>query len=911
MVDGLAHAQVARLLPNGKLDVTFDVSVSSLDSGGYVQAVALDSMQRLLLAGFFRHVNGVPRSGIARLNADGTVDGSFDWPPERSETIPRWGMAVLEQPNGQVLVAARIDDGSGLTQPQVVRLNADGRRDTTFGRVQLMPTCGCESDARVEAMAVQSDDDILVGGSFSSIGAEPISGLARLFGNPASVHSVQFAAPAFAVDENGGSAHITLLRNGDTSAPLSVDFAEGTGSATAGIDFDPVRLTVIFAPLEVTETVSIPVLDNSRVDGNRSVSLILTNPSAGAVLAHNSATLTIRDNEYPSLVDPSFDPGLGADGAVASVAIQVDGKILIAGDFTHVAAVARPYLARLNANGSLDTSFTPKPNAELRGVLVQPDGRIVCWGYGLMTMNGVSRTGIARLNPDGTLDTAFKPATNPSLALDAVALQPDGKILLAGIGSMVLGANRTALARLNEDGGTDKTFDAYIGPANAWLHALLVQSDGKIIVAGTFNSVHGTRRQNLARLDPDDTLDPSFEARSFSFAPYLTALAMDVSNRLVAIDGESSDPGPVIRLQPDGTLDTSFDSGLRDPASGGLVLAPDGSVFFGGTFYPNNASYQRIGRVTPEGSLDPAFQADFASTNLMPADIRAVVRQPDGKVLVGGRFHQVNGFPRNGIVRFYTNGSGPVGFAMVSAEDAMVESASGISFTVKRLGNSSGPATVGYEIQSADPSAGFAPVKGLVSYADLEVSKVVNVPLPRRASEHTDTLLRITLEDPNSGLALADGPFTELIRLVEPERPGGIDLTFDSNLAIGLSTSEPDSGIDAIAVLSNGKIIVAGTGLGNQDGNAKVMRLNPDGSPDPAFAPLTVAEWAPTSLAAQPDGKIFVTDGTQLRRVNLDGTTDNSFNVDFQDSTYTALALQPDGRWIDRYQLHRRRYLHR
>jgi uncharacterized delta-60 repeat protein len=169
--------------------------------------------------------------------------------------------------------------------------------------------------------------------------------------------------------------------------------------------------------------------------------------------------------------------------------------------------------ARLNANGTLDAAFVlPGPDAHLgnnTGFTVQADGKILIGGF-FFNYNGTPRPQIARINADGSLDTGFLPATPyPGLQIRALALQPNGKVLV-GVdvaGSSVLDL-RNRIVRLNADGSLDTSFlqdgagfETINAVANGTkVHALLLQPDDALVVGGDFDSVDGVARLALARL---------------------------------------------------------------------------------------------------------------------------------------------------------------------------------------------------------------------------------------------------------------------------------------------------------------------------------------------------------------------------------------------------------------------------
>ena len=215
----------------------------------------------------------------------------------------------------------------------------------------------------------------------------------------------------------------------------------------------------------------------------------------------------------PGSLDMSLNTtGVGAGGIVYSVVMQPDGKLVIGGAFTTYNDTDAPRIARLNIDGSLDTSFTPNGGVDIgtfpanagvypHGLLLQPDGKILIAGP-FENVDGVSRNGIARLNTDGTLDTTFDPGTGAddhTRVLD-MALQNDGKVLIGGEFNSINGTARTKLARLNSNGKLDTGFKVDL---DGTVRHILILADGKLLISGQFSSVNGTTRGKIARLNPD------------------------------------------------------------------------------------------------------------------------------------------------------------------------------------------------------------------------------------------------------------------------------------------------------------------------------------------------------------------------------------------------------------------------
>src|SRR5262245_2270629 len=192
-------------------------------------------------------------------------------------------------------------------------------------------------------------------------------------------------------------------------------------------------------------------------------------------------------------LDTTFNPGSGANYPIEAVALQPDGKVIVAGRFTSFNGMPRDHIARLTSDGALDMSFDPPGGVnDLVAVMVlQPDGKILIGGP-FTAVNGLARNYLARLNANGQVDTTFAPAAIDR-SVQAIALQADGRILIAGIFTSVDGLTRNRIARLNANGSMDNTFDPGVG-ANDLVDTISLQTDGSIIVGGTFTIIGGTNR---------------------------------------------------------------------------------------------------------------------------------------------------------------------------------------------------------------------------------------------------------------------------------------------------------------------------------------------------------------------------------------------------------------------------------
>ena len=354
-------------------------------------------------------------------------------------------------------------------------------------------------------------------------------------------------------------------------------------------------------------------------------------------------------------VDPGFDAGT-IDKSVQCSALQPDGKVLVGGYFSTVGGVSRTLVARLNANGTIDTGFSPNVSGgtgytpRVESLVVQPDGKILIGGA-FTNVNGTPRNHIARLNADGTLDPVFNPTLIQPVGpvVWSIALQPDAKILVGGSFFGNSGMACTNIGRLNADGTYDSTFSQTVDNA---VQSVAVQPDGKVLIGGNFTKVGGTTRNRIARLNANGTLDTGFTPANAS--SYIGSMAVQTDGKiLIAGDFKNMNGlsyNHVARLNADGSLDAGFNPN----ADGGLAylaLQADGKILITG-FFTNVAGTERnyIARLNADGSLDPGFDPNANSP------ILAISPQADGQVIVGGGFTTIGGMSRSHLARLL-NGS--------------------------------------------------------------------------------------------------------------------------------------------------------------------------------------------------------------------------------------------------------------
>jgi hypothetical protein len=414
-----------------------------------------------------------------------------------------------------------------------------------------------------------------------------------------------------------------------------------------------------------------------------------------------------------TLPAPVPDVQFCTSGTVLAAAVQGDGKIIIGGYFTIVNGVARDNIARLNTDGSLDTTWNPGANGAVRQIVLNGTDSFILGDF--TAVDGQNRPGLAKIsitgpgavdeiwNPSnlgdlhamavsgtnvfvgglaflakisttgtGAPDPAWGAAAQPDINIFALAVQGTN-LYVAGNFSQIGGLSKQSLARINTSGSgsVDSSWDMGIsGPFGAPVYSLVI-SGSSLFVGGSFNSIGGLPRTNIAKINVacsgcvDQQWNPiaignvTGTSQDGVEAGSVTSLALDstglyISGTFTTVSGAARTNIARVSTTAGGTAD----SGWVPNTSGGWVTAlacGSGSVFAGGGFSTVN------GRVTlslakltsSNGAPDVSFSAQVGN----PGRVMSVARQADGKVIVGGDFYLANGLPRQNLARFNLDGS--------------------------------------------------------------------------------------------------------------------------------------------------------------------------------------------------------------------------------------------------------------
>jgi len=662
--------------------------------------------------------------------------------------------------------------------------------------------------------------------------------------------------------------------------------------------------------------------------------------------------------------DSVYDPA--SEDIGSATAVQADGKILVAGTLDssrELLGIIRYNcgIARYNTDGSLDTTFDGDGKVQTTFVssfvcyslVIQPDGKILVGGSTAPSGAGADFM-VMRFNTNGSLDTTFngtgRVTTNISGydSINALILQPDGKIVAAGVTNQS-GNSNFALARYNSNGpldtsfnGTGKVITDFFSTID-YANAAAIQPDGKIVVGG-YCIQNSWQDYAMARYNTDGSLDTAFDGDgklAINLSPngqadLILAVGVQADGKIITSGSLGLGSFTLVRFNANGSLDTTFDgdgimstvvsnAGFGDGAKG-LAIQSDGKYVMAGAAH-NNGTWTDIAlaRVNPDGSLDTTFDGDGILTtdyNNTYESANAVAIMPDGRIVAGGYFTFASDYEFS-VVRYNANGAldtsfdsdgktyTPMGVPLnTSASDVAVQSDGKV--VVAGYGNNGVTDDFLVARYKADgsPDSSFG-TGGIVTY-DLSFQN----PFGDRAScvaIQPDGKIVVGGVTNTSG----NNPDFALVRFTTN---GGVDTTFGSNGIVVTSFGSSEY-INDIAIQPDGKIVAVGYVYVSSAYDIAVARYNPNGSLDTSFdgdGKLTT-DFAgggdrADAVAIQADGKIVIAGQAStgpgfdfaLVRYNVDGSLDTAFDGDGKLTTditnsndaATSIEIQPNGRII-------------
>lgn len=663
-------SRLVRFNPDGSLDTPFLQRVGAAPT---ILRMRQQSNGQFLLVslGDAATVGGVTRQDLLRMNADGSADATFD-----AGTGPYYlGRDyylndALTLPGGQVVAVGMFDQFSGVAAGSIVRLSSTGAIDAPFN-------AGTGADSEIATVVALPSGKLLIGGSFTSFNGNACPSLARLNANGS--FDPTFTPPASLIYTDNillqPDGKILIGGHNSTGGGLMRLNADGTADATFNAPFDvnpgsylgdPIQLQADGKIVAMTNTTGSPAIvrlnTNGSLDGSyqptstqstsvNSISLT----SSGQLLAAGSfsdftgaSDRTLVQLTSTGAINTAFLPKIQTNGTVLAMAQQPNGEYVVGGTFSEINGQEVRRLARFKTDGSLDATFSNAAGefGSVIDLVLQPDGKVLT----------TSNYQVHRYQPGGTLDNSFTRGTfgaTPTRLL----LQPDGKVLVGGV-TRYNNQSVGGLLRLTASGTLDNTFAPVLSGTNAisQFHSMALQPDGKVLVGAYARTSSTTSNSRVLRLTSTGTTDPTFSSLPLSFGGSITAAAR-ANVLMVQPDGKVVLAGyigavgginrsNVARLATDGSVDPGFIPPTITGNLFALALQPNGRLLVGGAFtgtgLPGN-----LMRLDTDGTAD----ASFGSSAMPNSQVRSILVQTDGAIMLGGIFTSVGGQPAMALAR--------------------------------------------------------------------------------------------------------------------------------------------------------------------------------------------------------------------------------------------------------------------
>jgi uncharacterized delta-60 repeat protein len=582
---------------------------------------------------------------------------------------------------------------------------------------------------------------------------------------------IEFAERIQHVEQYVGAVNVALERNYNSQNLVSADFNTTDGTALAGTHYIATNGTASWGPLDVSDKVTtIPILQSTRVISNRTFTLNITNILGGVGIFDTNTTVRVHG---PGSTEPVLNPGFINNGINRAVPLP-NGDIVVGGNFSNIGGLPYGRVAKLNAAGTVLTNFpvSPGANTQVLDVFAQPDGKVVIGGRFQSVHNNFSESYVARLDTNGQLDTNFNLTMRPNQDVRAVAVQPDGKILVGGPFTSVGGLPYRHLARYNLDGSLDTNFVAVPFDLGTFysVQDIALAPNGKVYIGGLF-SIGGTNfptltnmHSGVVRLNSDGSIDTSFNIRQGAhFATFPTSPATVNAVHVkqdgdVLIGGEftafnSNTVSLIVRVNPDGAHDTNFVSAVIGTVITTIGEQPDGKVLIGGLFTANGATPTgNYARLNVDGTLDTTFWPGAGSLGM----VRDIRYGPDHKILVAADFGGINESTRP-VAKLFAGVSTRPGVVQFSTASGAAVEGNVATLTLTRSGGVDGTVSVNYGIFGG---TGTNIVTGTTTSGTLvwnngdALPKIISIPISADSFAETNEIVNVAIGVPIGGVAI-------------------------------------------------------------------------------------------------------------------------------------------------------------
>lgn len=599
---GFAYSKgLSRVKANGTIDESFNPwylqNYTAFGVDHKIEKIVLQSDERIIIVGQFNYYNGIPRGNIARLNSNGSLD-------ETNFIIGASALIsdIIVLPNDFLMIGGDFVNYNNQSIYRVAKISPNGELDNSFS---INPWIAKDQFV-VKSLALQGESHILVGGYF--IKSSENETILKIDNSGDLDQSFSYNL------KSNGYNNVIKVRNNN-------EIIIGGNFQAYSNDYHPINYLFHLNP----DGSSREIIKNFHEGFNYFAKSFKQQSDQKILIGGEtiySYNIPVRNlfRIYPDgTLDSTFSHNLNYINSINSIELQSDDKILIGGKFggsynqTYVTKIAR-----LNIDGSLDTSFTPDSSlTDVKEIILQSDNKIL-----LLTQDSLFNYSLSRLTPNGSIDLSFQIANFGNLQdIPNVKLQSSGKIVVAGFFKNFNGTDKDYLVRLNTDGTLDESFFSGFPEFYNRVHSLAIQSDDTIIVGGELIQYGTQFVRNLVKLSPDGFLDPSFNTNTkLDHAVYSIFL---VNDNKILISGYFKHYREIFmphiaRINQNGELDLTFNSGFRRPSYliknmptsinlthiQTFLLQENGQYIIGGKFNSyDDQLFDNIIKINPDGSI--------------------------------------------------------------------------------------------------------------------------------------------------------------------------------------------------------------------------------------------------------------------------------------------------------------------
>jgi uncharacterized delta-60 repeat protein len=572
-------------------------------------------------------------------------------------------------------------------------------------------------------------------------------------------------------------------------------------------------------------------------------------------------------------------------------------KLLVGGNFNfyNTNATKNYNAVLINSNGTLNTSAVIGEgfNGLTNCSAIASDGKIYIGGN-FTTYQGVTANRIVRLNTDYTLDTSFNVGAGFPTAVRAITLDSAGKLYVGGAFTTYQGVAANRIIKLNTDGSRDTSFNITTGFGGT-VNVITLDSAGKLYVGGGFTTYQGGGNGRIIKLNTDGTKDTSFD-NTTGFNSDVNDIRLDSAGKLYVGGGfatyKSVAANRIIKLNTDGSKDTSFDNstGFNNPVFT-IALDSAGKLYVAGSFTGyKTASPNRIIKLNTNGTVDASFDSVQGFDN----QVNKILINSAGKIYAAGSFNLYRDQFNKSIIRLNPDGTKDSGFT--NNPGFTRGSLNGIEFNSAENILALGASMPGYA----------TPDNGIISLLE---DGIKNNDFSSLGGGFFPSGVGITdAVKTSDNKYYVVGGFTYYQGVAAPgilklNSDGSIDSGFDSGTGFS-----PGASLIKLALDSAGKLYVAGSFTTYKgETNNRIIRLNPDGTKDTGFDNTTGFGGQVIGIKLDSAGKIYVVGGfvtykgvnvNRIVKLNTDGSIDTSFSsgaVGFNNNV-NDLTLGPDNK---------------